>query len=932
MHRGFLYQHLYASACILVAERRGFRDILVERDEDIEIRTDEGRIYVQVKTRSGPLIPSDISSARTRFDQIRPRHADKGSDQSVVSGGRAGVPTFVVIANVPPGPGLSEQMESESWPADVTVVSPADSTSVDSIPPAWPDLATAFSWCLAEAEKIPYSRIAPDTLVWKLAALAQGAAAGGVGTSGQPRSFRTDDLPGLFEQVVKSLQEMPPPPEPYWPHEGEPTPVRDVPVRLIAAPTGAGKTAWASAAASHDSRRHAYFSAHGAEGDGFVPALVRELAARFAGNDDRDISSVIMPGRTGLDALRALTFLLQEDGSTPVVVLDDVQVLEPSAVVTAIKAAPPLRWILLGQPGPTVDRIAASLALEVEALDGWGLPTIAAALTAEGCPADALTCERVQTLTGGLPLFVRNLATTASKTNTPVATLCDQLERGDHLQRTTQELLLADTLSALADSERILAENLGIAGISLDPSEIAALAEASGISSKSVAQGLRNLIARGVARRLTGDQVRIHDAFRVLCNGTGGTVNVATVRAVKKRLVDILAAGMPTHSVERAGKFLELLPAVGATEQLVEIVGSESDQLHELGLAPRLNTVLTQLAADTEADPGARFWALDALAFWAIQEGREEDAHRFVAELNTVAGKFDLDQRQEMTLLVKNLLLAGAQGDLGSAREFYDEIVRSSEDDELVRVARYDYAIALFGAEEFGAAAEVALELSRQYYDVVGLTPQWVYRKNPPEIAEKLSGSSQVRDDLKRLADCLDLFARARRAQGLGYGLSRIYATKFYTVAGWYRSAIRSGQEVVDDMLAMGDLPEARSFMEQTLIPSVTDLKLIDYLVPVRAQYAVILAYCGEIVEARAEITTLRSFRATSQLAQEELESQAALIEAIAAGDVRAPPRRELPPAPPELPVPRIATAKKVGRNDACPCGSGRKFKKCCGP
>ncbi|MGE4560981.1 MAG: YchJ family metal-binding protein, partial [Desulfobulbus sp.] len=26
------------------------------------------------------------------------------------------------------------------------------------------------------------------------------------------------------------------------------------------------------------------------------------------------------------------------------------------------------------------------------------------------------------------------------------------------------------------------------------------------------------------------------------------------------------------------------------------------------------------------------------------------------------------------------------------------------------------------------------------------------------------------------------------------------------------------------------------------------------------------------------------------------------------------------------------AKAKKVGRNDPCPCGSGRKFKKCCGP
>jgi uncharacterized protein YecA (UPF0149 family) len=26
-----------------------------------------------------------------------------------------------------------------------------------------------------------------------------------------------------------------------------------------------------------------------------------------------------------------------------------------------------------------------------------------------------------------------------------------------------------------------------------------------------------------------------------------------------------------------------------------------------------------------------------------------------------------------------------------------------------------------------------------------------------------------------------------------------------------------------------------------------------------------------------------------------------------------------------------ITTKKKVGRNDPCPCGSGEKYKKCCG-
>ncbi|MAD06963.1 MAG: zinc chelation protein SecC [Gammaproteobacteria bacterium] len=29
--------------------------------------------------------------------------------------------------------------------------------------------------------------------------------------------------------------------------------------------------------------------------------------------------------------------------------------------------------------------------------------------------------------------------------------------------------------------------------------------------------------------------------------------------------------------------------------------------------------------------------------------------------------------------------------------------------------------------------------------------------------------------------------------------------------------------------------------------------------------------------------------------------------------------------------VPYLREAPKVGRNDLCPCGNGRKYKKCCG-
>ena len=35
--------------------------------------------------------------------------------------------------------------------------------------------------------------------------------------------------------------------------------------------------------------------------------------------------------------------------------------------------------------------------------------------------------------------------------------------------------------------------------------------------------------------------------------------------------------------------------------------------------------------------------------------------------------------------------------------------------------------------------------------------------------------------------------------------------------------------------------------------------------------------------------------------------------------------------SPVELPPALAAPAQKAGRNDPCPCGSGKKFKKCCG-
>jgi len=44
-----------------------------------------------------------------------------------------------------------------------------------------------------------------------------------------------------------------------------------------------------------------------------------------------------------------------------------------------------------------------------------------------------------------------------------------------------------------------------------------------------------------------------------------------------------------------------------------------------------------------------------------------------------------------------------------------------------------------------------------------------------------------------------------------------------------------------------------------------------------------------------------------------------------------APSLSDALPAQQKRPTQLRRTAEKVGRNDPCPCGSGKKYKKCCG-
>lgn len=58
----------------MLCQAAGVKKLMIEVDEDLELLTDHERLYLQVKTRSNPIVPSDISDTLTRFEKLRGEH------------------------------------------------------------------------------------------------------------------------------------------------------------------------------------------------------------------------------------------------------------------------------------------------------------------------------------------------------------------------------------------------------------------------------------------------------------------------------------------------------------------------------------------------------------------------------------------------------------------------------------------------------------------------------------------------------------------------------------------------------------------------------------------------------------------------------------------------------------------------------------------
>lgn len=924
LHRGFLYQHLYAAQCLLVSASIGALSVAVETDEDVELIFVDRHVYVQVKHRQDVLAWGDISGTLDRFDELRAAHA---------AGARPGIPEFVIVTNAPLNGPLAERMAANDWPADVRVDWPQAEADRKGLPAPSASLLDAVERTRDRATALPFALLAPETLVWKLAGVITMAATGQ--QDDLDHHFPVETLPDLFEQLVLQVQDLPAPPSPYRLQIDEPELTTGERVRLITGYSGAGKTSWVAQAAQHTDGVLLYLDVGDVAGPALANGLARDLAGRLYG-DGGQLGQVLLPGASGREILRGLSRRIAEDGQTVTVALDNAHHIPSEDLIAVVQAAAAVRFILLCRPVAEVAAIEAVLGVAREDLAGWAPDTVAAEAHEAGCRANGADCQRLINLTGGLPLYAQNaIAIAVSEYDGSLAGFCDQLAASTHSVETAQETILGRLFAALPQAVGRTADLLSLCDVPISRSDALAYLVGEGQDNAAVAASLRHLRKAGLLQVYSSDKLKVHDAARVIGKARLAAEGDEVLLRHRAALRAVILVGLKGDwSLPNLSLFLRLTGEIGDLEPLVEMATDEL--FHELGVWPEIERFLERGAADETLALDQRVKALDGLAFGDMKAGREDRIAGYLDEMDALIAAHDLGDEERLRVGMKRMNVLAAAGDRQGAEALMDALAEPLSGASAVhrRVFTYNAAAARFRLGDNARAVEMLDPLIEEYYGLLGITPQQVMGRNAPELRPLLKSGDGQLDDIKHLADSLDLLAMALDADGAFSPFARIHALKFYDLAQAPDSLFRVGQDLVDQFIGQRDFTGARQFIESTLLPQLQTLKLADYLIPVRSQYAVVLAYCGLFPQAEAEMARLQPYEAgLDDRSRGELRNQRRFIAALRASG---PPPEWRPPVDFEGRMKPIMDAMsgtqpiaKVGRNEPCPCGSGRKYKKC---
>ena len=911
VHRGFLYQHLYAAACLLTADEKGIEVVVVEGDEDIEVTKENCVNYLQIKTRSETLIPSNLTESLDRFDWIRAEHA---------SGERAGTAFFCFISNQPPGPKLTEQLESKFWPPDVEVIWPGKprKATLEFLPPAWRDLSEAVVSCTAYAEQIPYRNISADTLVWKLAAIVMLAASGGAPY--ENHKFLRADLSRLFEQIIISLQAFPPPPLDYRSQVDEPELRSPKHLRMIAGFSGAGKTAWASHAAIHSDGLFIYYDVGDEPGSAMPGSLAREIAATFSALEPtKPMNEIMVPSSSGLDSLRQLSSYASSQGLDVNVAIDNAHRVSANVMRSVIESTASLNFVLLAHPGDVIEELEAIFGEQHEQLHGWSEDTIAAVVSelgARGTPSDL---RRLSRMTSGMPLYIQSAARASiADFNGDIGSFCKAVEAQIHTKRTPQEIILSKIYQTLPTATQEAVAVMSFPDVPLTQAEIASILKASlQLEPAGTTSLIRELRPLGIVRSIGGHNYAVHDAFRVIGKQQFEQIGAEKQKRAHKSLIALLMATAQTsRDTNRLSMMIRSLCAIGEYRVLIGFSGEE--MFHEFGIDDGIWELLEGVVESGQLEPSEQFNALDGLVFHYLKLGLYSKARDYVKMMEDLIASAQLNEEDRRAFLSKKMQCQAESKDSKGVHEslrLMMEIIPN--DPHHRRVLEYNNAQALWELGEIVEAESILRKLVEDYMTALELKPSHIYGENLPSIFKRLKKNADESGMVKHLADALEFHAKTLDRMGVQPTSIRIQAMKFYQIIEAFDSLTRVGMDVVDDFLAVKDNYGAKEFSEKFLMPAANKLGLPIAQIFVRSQYAVVLARCGEVTEAEEILKKLRPYYSgVDDEAREGLMENESLVKRVMARPVTR-----------QIPLP----SKVVGRNAPCPCGSGAKYKKCHG-
>lgn len=870
LHRGFTYQNLYAVGCLLRLRQAGAQTLLMELDEDLEVVLPDRYLYLQVKTRQGNLMWSDIKGSVDQFAKLRAEHT---------AGRRPGTPKLVVVSNTAPGPDLLQRTQQPGWQADVSLLWPGHPNPQETwLPPAAADLTGVLQWCTEQAAQVPFGSLGAQTLVWKLAARIQYASAGAHG-----RAFHASELPALYEQFVEESQAFPQVPDVYWPHGSEPELTGEQRVRLVTGFSGAGKTTWAAHSAARCPLPVTYFDA-GQMPPAVVPgALAREVAARHLSGPD----AVSLPSGAGIDVLRAVHGQLAHDGTAIAVVIDNVHDLPSDDVRLLVQALPTARITLLGHPHPEQTALAAHLGVSAESLPGWDTDTVAAVFAAEDCTLDYPTAQRVLALTAGLPLYVLNSAAlTRTLYAGDGAAFCAAVQEQTHLAPTAQERILAETFGHLSVLARTMAGLMASAEVPLSSPELQQLAAAAGPTHPAAAAGaVRELAGLGLVQTFADGCAKLHDAAATLALHASHDLPEEATCRVEQTLADLLEGH---RELPRLARWMRLLADTSQIDLLLEITSQEG--FYEGGFPRELRTVIADVAQEPGRDAVDRLDAHSALATWAYGDTDWDAYARHVHAMEALVseGGSGIGPREQVLVATRQFPLHGHTGDIEALdAAFRTVLAELPAPSFLERALRYGYVQGLYHAGSYRAAGPAALELADAYCVHLGLDLADLH--GPIEALQQTCLNSETPDDYKRLADCFAMHVKCCRQLKLDYGSAAFPAMKLYMITGAWRSAVDLGQDVVETLLRFDEAQAALGLIDRQLLPITQAYNLPELIIGLRSHRAVILARTGDIAAARAEISSLTRYEPTPAQA-DDIREQASIIEELAAQQAQGRP------------------------------------------